>query len=98
MSPNTKTDGPAGDFVFGDAIIPSGVPGGQAIRGASIRTLVDYSIAINILIVKRRFGHLKTRYRGVRKNSCMLCMAFALADLAMCISAGRSLASRPEAA
>lgn len=44
MSPNTKTDGPAGDFVFGDAIIPSGVPGGQAIRAASIRTLVDYSI------------------------------------------------------
>jgi hypothetical protein len=43
MSPNTKTDGPAGDFVFGDAIIPSGVPGGQAIRAASIRTLVDYS-------------------------------------------------------
>ncbi|MCC6108204.1 MAG: hypothetical protein LIV26_10670, partial [Atopobium sp.] len=44
--PNTKTDGPAGDFVFGDAIIPSGVPGGQAIRAASIRTLVDYSKAI----------------------------------------------------
>lgn len=43
MSPNTKADGPAGDFVFGDAIIPSGVAGGRAIRAASIRTLVDYS-------------------------------------------------------
>ena len=43
MSPNTKTDGPAGDLVFGDAIIPSDMPGGQTDRAASILTLVDYS-------------------------------------------------------
>ena len=50
MSPNTKTDGPVGDFVFGDAIIPSGVPGGQAGRAVSICTLVDYSISYSISV------------------------------------------------
>ena len=50
MSPNTKTDGPAGDLVFGDAIIPSGVPGGQAGRAAFIRTLVGYSISYSISV------------------------------------------------
>ena len=63
-------------------------------RKASVRSEAEHPF----LIAKRRSGHLKTRCRGVRKSSCMLCMAFALADLAMCISAGRSLASRPEAA
>jgi len=54
-------------------------------RKASVRSKAEHPF----LIVKRRFGHLKTRCRGVRKSSCMLCMAFALADLAMCISAGQ---------
>ena len=63
-------------------------------RKASVRSKVEHPF----LIVKRRFGHLRTRYRGTGKNSCMLCVSFALANLAMCISAGRSLASRPEAA
>jgi hypothetical protein len=63
MSPNTKTDGPAGDFVFGDAIIPSGVPGGQAIRAASIRTLVDYSIPFhgNPLITEAEIASFLTQ-------------------------------------
>ena len=55
MSPNTKADGPAGDFVFGDAIIPSGVAGGRAIRAASIRTLVDYSKDFSYIAVPVTF-------------------------------------------
>lgn len=63
-------------------------------RKASVRSRAEHPS----LIAKRRSGHLKTRCRGVRKSSCMPCMAFAPADSAMRISAGRSLASRPEAA
>ena len=63
-------------------------------RKASVRSGAEHPS----LIAKRRSGHLKTRCRGVRKSSCMPCMAFALADPAVRIPAGRSLASRPEAA
>ena len=63
-------------------------------RKASVRSGAEHPS----LIAKRRSGHLKTRCRGVRKSSCMPCMAFAPADPAMRIPAGRSLASRPEAA
>ncbi len=63
-------------------------------RKASVRSRAEHPS----LIAKRRSGHLKTRCRGVRKSSCMPSMAFAPADSAMRISAGRSLASRPEAA
>ncbi|RRF98865.1 MAG: hypothetical protein DUD39_07335 [Coriobacteriaceae bacterium] len=41
------------------------------------------------LIVKRRFDPLRKRYRRIEKNSCMLNVCLALANLAMCISAGR---------
>ena len=63
-------------------------------RKASVRSGAEHPS----LIAKRRSGHLKTRCRGVRKSSCMPCMAFAPADPAVRIPAGRSLASRPEAA
>ena len=63
-------------------------------RKASVRSGAEHPS----LIAKRRSGRLKTRCRGVRKSSCMPCMAFAPADPAMRIPAGRSLASRPEAA
>ena len=47
------------------------------------------------LIVKRRFGHLRTRYRGTGKNLLdPLCVSFALANLAMCIS-GRQVPRLP---
>ena len=63
-------------------------------RKASVRSGAEHPS----LIAKRRSGRLKTRCRGVRKSSCMPCMAFAPADPAMRIPAGRPLASRPEAA
>ena len=44
MSPNTKTDGPAGDFVFGGTIIPPRQGIGTLRERYAIRTLVDYSI------------------------------------------------------
>ena len=63
-------------------------------RKASVRSKVEHPF----LIVKRRFGHARTRYRGTEKNSCMLHVAFALANLAMCISAGRTLEPARQAA
>ena len=63
-------------------------------RKASVRSGAEHPS----LIAKRRSGHLKTRCRGVRKSSCMPCVSFAPADPAMRIPAGRSPASRPEAA
>jgi len=54
-------------------------------RKASGRSKVEYPF----LIVKRRFDPLRTRYRRIEKTSCMLNVSFALANLAMCISAGR---------
>lgn len=57
-------------------------------RKASVRAKVEHAFQV----VKVRFGHAKTRYRGLAKNANMLHVAFALANLAMCASAGRSLA------
>ncbi|RRF99229.1 MAG: hypothetical protein DUD39_05350 [Coriobacteriaceae bacterium] len=54
-------------------------------RKASVRSKVEHPF----LIVKRRFKHVRTRYRGIEKNSCMLNVSFALANLTMCIFAGR---------
>lgn len=56
-------------------------------RKASVRAKVEHAFHV----VKVRFGHAKTRYRGLAKNDNMLNVAFALANLAMCASAGRSL-------
>ena len=56
-------------------------------RKASGRLKVEHPF----LIVKRRFDPLRKRYRGIEKTSCMLNVCFALANLAMCISAGRLL-------
>ena len=63
-------------------------------RKASVRSKVEHPF----LIVKRRFGHIRTRYRGIEKNGCLLHAAFALSNLAMCISAGRALEPLPTAA
>ena len=63
-------------------------------RKASIRSKVEHPF----LIVKRRFKHVRTRYRGIEKNSCMLNVSLALANLAMCISAGRLLSPAPSVA
>lgn len=57
-------------------------------RKASVRAKVEHPF----LIVKRRFGYSKVRYRGLAKNSGRLHMLFALANLEMCSIAGRSLA------
>lgn len=43
-------------------------------------------------MLKRRFGFGKTRYKGLEKNRQALDVRFALANLAMVASAGRSLA------
>ena len=42
--------------------------------------------------VKDLFGLRRTRYRGLEKNRNQLCVAFALADLALLAQAGRTLA------
>ena len=42
--------------------------------------------------VKDLFGPGRTRYRGLEKNRNQLCVAFALADLALLAQAGRTLA------
>lgn len=42
--------------------------------------------------VKDLFGPGRTRYRGPGKNRNQLCVAFALADLALLAQAGRTLA------
>ena len=34
-------------------------------------------------VIKRQFGHVKVRYRGLRKNTQQLCILFALANLWM---------------
>ena len=44
---------------------------------ASIRAKVEHPFRI----IKRQFGFLKTRYRGLKKNTAQLVMLFALANL-----------------
>lgn len=56
-------------------------------RKASVRSKVEHPF----LIVKKRFGHSYTRYRGLEKNHTLLCVSFALSNIAMCISAKRSI-------
>ena len=63
-------------------------------RKASVRSKAEHPF----LIVKRRFGHIRTRCRGIERNGCLLHAAFALSNLAMCISAGRALEPLPTAA
>lgn len=58
---------------------------------ASIRSKVGHPL----LIVKRRLRRSRTRYGGIEENPCMLDVCFALANLAMCISAGRLLSPAP---
>ena len=55
---------------------------------SAVRSKVEHPYQI----VKRRFGFAKTRYRGLKKNVGALNVRFALANLAMVASAGRSLA------
>ena len=43
-------------------------------------------------VIKDLFGLRRTRYRGLEKNRNQLCVAFALADLALLAQAGRTLA------
>ena len=43
-------------------------------------------------VIKDLFGPGRTRYRGLEKNRNQLCVAFALADLALLAQAGRTLA------
>jgi len=46
-------------------------------RKASVRSKVEHPF----LIVKRRFGPLRKRYRGIEKTFCMLDVSLALANL-----------------
>lgn len=64
---------------------PDGVERGIESRKASVRCKVEHPFQI----VKRRFGWTKCRYRGIRKNESALKVLFALANVAMCVSAGR---------
>jgi IS5 family transposase len=43
-------------------------------------------------MVKRQFGHVKVRYRGLKKNTAQLVMLFALSNLWM--ARGRLLAAQ----
>ena len=54
-------------------------------RKASVRSKVEHAF----LVVKRRFGFDKTRYRGLAKNATALTMRFALANVALWAQAGR---------
>lgn len=54
-------------------------------RKASVRSKVEHAF----LIVKRQFGYAKCRYRGIAKNASALTVLFALANVAMCVRAGR---------
>ncbi|WP_410171728.1 transposase [Cereibacter johrii] len=44
---------------------------------ATVRAKVEYPFRI----IKRQFGHVKTRYRGLAKNRAQLFTLFALANL-----------------
>ncbi|RDH84280.1 MAG: IS5/IS1182 family transposase, partial [endosymbiont of Lamellibrachia luymesi] len=46
---------------------------------ASIRAFVEHPFRV----IKRQFGHRKTRYRGLKKNTAQLQALFALANLYM---------------
>lgn len=54
-------------------------------RKASVRAKVEHPF----LIVKRQFGYARCRFRGIRKNLCALRLCFALANVVMCMRAGR---------
>ena len=58
---------------------------GSAIAG--LLSLVSYvpHESVQLSVANPRFGHLKTRYKGIEKNSCTLDVCLALANLAMCI-------------
>lgn len=46
---------------------------------ASIRAMVEHPFRV----IKRQFGHVKVRYRGLAKNTAQLHMLFALSNLWM---------------
>ena len=46
---------------------------------ASIRAKVEHPVRV----IKRQFGHVKVRYRGLAKNTAQLCTLFALSNLWM---------------
>jgi IS5 family transposase len=46
---------------------------------ASIRAKVEHPFRV----IKRQFGHVKVRYRGLAKNTAQLCTLFALSNLWM---------------
>jgi IS5 family transposase len=55
---------------------------------ASVRAKVEHPFRV----VKRQFGHVKVRYRGLKKNTAQLVTLFALSNLWM--ARGRSLAAQ----
>ena len=46
---------------------------------ASVRTKVEYPFRV----IKHQFGHVKVRYRGLKKNTAQLHTLFALSNLWM---------------
>ena len=68
---------------------PAGWDKGIERMKSAVRSKVEHPYQI----LKRRFGFARTRYRGLRRNAAALSVRFALANLAMVASAGRSLAS-----
>ncbi|MFM9928444.1 transposase, partial [Variovorax sp. H27-G14] len=46
---------------------------------ASVRAKVEHPFRV----IKRQFGHVKVRYRGMRKNTAQLVTLFALSNLWM---------------
>lgn len=59
-------------------------------RKSSVRCKVEHPF----LLVKRYFGYVKTRYKGLAKNAHRLYTLFASANLLMCIRAGRCFNAR----
>ena len=62
-------------------------------RKASVRSKVEHPFQV----IKQRFGWVKTRYRGVKKNLHKARVMACLSTLAMLASAGRSLDPPPQA-
>lgn len=68
-----------------------GDPAGWDKRIEKMKSAVRSKAGHPYQILKRRFGFGKTKYRGLEKNRQTLSVRFALTNLAMVASAGRSL-------
>ena len=57
------------------------------------KSIVRCKVEHPFLLVKRYFGYVKARYKGLYKNAQRLFMLFASANILMCVRAGRPLSA-----